>query len=129
MTSYLLIKIIPFWGLSLIGCSMLYLTPLIYTNNKAAIDTQIANAQDIVNKQAAQVKDLAGHHTAQASETIKSYAGDYSAKAQDYMGSVRQRNVSGPSATATRSSASGSYKASDFPAAPQSDIKTPTAGA
>ncbi|KAI9835502.1 MAG: hypothetical protein M1838_005278 [Thelocarpon superellum] len=128
LTSYFLIKIVPFWGLALIAASLLYITPFVYINNKEAIDAQIQSATDVINQQASQVKDLANQHTAQASETIKSYAGDYSSKAQDYLGSVRQRNVS-PSAnvapsTATRSTTSGSYKASDFPTAPQAGPKS-----
>ena len=130
MTSYLLIKIVPFWGLTLIGTCALYITPWVYRNNREIIDQQIQNASDIVNKQANQVKDLAGQHTARASENLKAYAGDYSAKAQEYMGSVRQRVPSanavtgtGKSSTATRSSTSGSYKSSDFPAAPKSGLQ------
>ena len=62
--------------------------------NKELIDTHVANAQDIANTQAQQVKQLAGHHTARASETVKQYAGDYSSKAQGYIGSARGRSQS-----------------------------------
>ena len=40
------------------------------------------------------LKDLAGHHTSRAHETVKSYAGDYTAKAQEYMGNARDRSTS-----------------------------------
>lgn len=138
MTAYLLIKIVPFWGLSLIATTLLYIVPFVYINNKEVIDTQINNASHVVNKQTAQIKDVAGHHTARASESVKNIAGDYSAKAQEYMGSARQttanaankataattgRSTSGttttkPTAAGSRNTSSA-YKTSDFPNAPQ----------
>jgi len=127
VVSYWLIKIVPFWGLSLIGVSCIYLGPLIYMTNKDLIDEHMANASNIVNSQASQVKDLAGHHTARASETVKAYAGDYSAKAQNYIGNARGRstspevNSSKPS-NAPMKSEPGSgpnYSPSDFPHAPK----------
>jgi hypothetical protein len=71
------------------------------------IDQQIRNASQIVNTQASQVKDLAGHHTARATETVKAYAGDYSAKAQNYIGSARGRSSS-PEVNTGSTSTSGS---------------------
>ena len=126
--SYWLIKFVPFWGLSLISVSCIYLGPLIYMNNKEFIDTNLANAQDVVNTQATQVKDLAGHHTNRASETVKQYAGDYSAKAQEYIGSARGRSNS-PEMSKTSASpapASGpesapAYSSQDFPHAPKQE--------
>ena len=127
--SYWLIKIVPFWGLSLIGVSSIYLGPLIYMNNKELIDTHLANAQDVANTQAKQVKDLAGHHTARASETVKQYAGGYSAKAQEYIGSARGRSqspeVSSKAAPASGPGAAPSLSSQDFPRAPKQE---PVAG-
>ncbi|KAL9125661.1 MAG: hypothetical protein Q9217_005170 [Psora testacea] len=122
--SYWLIKIVPFWGLSLIAVSCIYLGPLIYINNKGLIDAQLAHAQDLVNTQATQVKDLAGHHTARASETVKQYAGGYSAKAQGYIGSARQRSNSPEMAKSAPASGPGSapaYSHQDFPHAPKQE--------
>jgi hypothetical protein len=125
---YWLIKFVPFWGLSLIGVSCIYLGPLIYMTNKDLIDEHMANASNIVNSQATQVKDLAGHHTARASETVKAYAGDYSAKAQNYIGNARGRSTSPevssskPMSNAPIKSEPGSepnYSSSDFPHAPK----------
>ena len=131
---YWLIKIVPFWGLSLIGVSCIYLGPLVYMTNKELIDEQLSNASDIVNTQANQVKDLAGHHTARAQETVKAYAGDYSAKAQSYIGNARGRSTSPeiasskPAGNAPTTSGPGSspkYSSSDFPHAPKQE---PTPG-
>lgn len=126
--SYWLIKIVPLWGLSLIGVSCIYLGPLIYMTNKDLIDDHVTNASNIVSSQATQVKDLAGHHTTRASETVKAYAGDYSAKAQDYIGNARGRSTSPevasskPKSNAPLKSEPGSepkYSSSDFPHAPK----------
>lgn len=132
--SYWLIKIVPLWGLSLIGVSCIYLGPLIYMTNQELIDEHLSKASDVVNSQANQVKDLAGHHTARASETVKAYAGDYSAKAQSYIGNARGRSTSPevasskPMANAPMKSEPGSgpnYSPSDFPHAPKQE---PTPG-
>ena len=128
LLSYWLIKVVPFWGLSLIAVSCIYLGPLIYMTNKELIDHHVQNASEVANSQANQLKDLAGHHTARAHETVKSYAGDYSAKAQEYMGSVRGRstspevNSSKPTSNAPLKSEPGSapnYSSEDFPHAPK----------
>lgn len=135
LMSYWLIKFLPLWGLSLIAVSTIYLAPLIYMNNKEFIDMHLTNASDIVNSQANQVKELAGHHTARATETVKAYAGDYSAKAQEYIGNARGRSTS-PEATGNSSSSNNAplksepgdapkYASSDFPHAPKQE---PTPG-
>ena len=133
LMSYWLIKIVPFWGLSLIAVSCIYMGPLIYMTNKELIDHHVRNASEAANAQANQLKDLAGHHTARAQETVKSYAGDYSAKAQEYMGNVRGRstspelNSSKPKSNAPIKSEPGDrpqYNSGDFPHAPK-QVKYP----
>ena len=126
LLSYWLIKIVPFWGLSLIAVSCIYMGPLIYMTNKELIDHHLKNASEVANAQANQLKDLAGHHTARAQETVKSYAGDYSAKAQEYIGNARGRstspevNTSKPTSNAPIKSEPGSgLSDSDFPHAPK----------
>lgn len=127
--SYQLIKFVPFWGLCLIGTSTLFLVPLIYTSNQDFIDEHLSKVSDIVNSQTAQVKDIATHHTARASETVKAYAGDYTAKAQEYIGSARGRSTSPEignksSANAPIKSEPGDapmYSSSDFPHAPKQE--------
>lgn len=124
--SYFLIKIVPFWGLSLLSTSVLFLAPLIYKTNQELIDNQIANASHVVNQQTEQVKQLASHHAARAADTTKAYAADYSAKAQEMIGSARGRSSS---PAATKASAplqkenAPIVKSEDFPIAPKDGFK------
>lgn len=83
----------PFWGLSLIATSLLFLTPLIYKENKEVIDAQIENASRIVNQQTTQVRQIATQHASAAAATTKQYVDDYSLKAQEIIGH-RARSVS-----------------------------------
>ena len=127
--SYWLIKVVPLWGLSLIGTSIVFLGPLVYLNNKELIDSNLANAHEAVNSQTKQVKDLAGQHTARYSETAKQYASDYSAKAQGYIGTARKapETVQKPSAPSTAGPGSApGLDTKDFPHAPKQE---PIAGA
>ena len=125
--SYWLIKVVPLWGLSLISVSAVYLGPLIYINNKELIDQQLDNAYNIINSQAVQVRDLAAHHTSRATSTAKAYAGDYTSKAQEYIGSARGRSKSPELIKSTPhiKSEPGSdpkYSLSDFPHAPKQEL-------
>ena len=106
--------------------SIAYIAPLIYINNKAIIDEQFHNISEVLNSQATQVKDLAGHHTARATETVKAYAGDYTSKAQNYIGSAKARATSPGTSSANTPLKSGpgdrpSYSSSDFPHAPKQE--------
>ena len=112
---------------------VVYLAPLIYISNQELIDHHLANASNVVNTQANQVKELAGQQTARATNTVKAYAGDYSAKAQGYIGSARGRSTSpeltskSPASTPVKSGpgAGPNYSPSDFPHAPKQE---PTPG-
>ena len=125
--SYWLIKFVPLWGLSLIGVSVVYLTPLVYVNNKEVIDQQIDKVTEVINSQASQVKEIAGHHAERATSTVKAYAGDYSAKAQTYIGNARGRSnspevtTSSPQPTKSEPGDAPNYSPSDFPHAPQQE--------
>ncbi|MCJ1425082.1 hypothetical protein MMC29_002970 [Sticta canariensis] len=131
LLSYWLIRFLPFWGLSLIAVSTIYLGPLIYITNQEFIDQQLENASGIINTQANQVRDLAGHHAGRASNTVKAYAGDYTSKASSYIGSARHRSNSPElsySSNPPKQSGPGSppqYTSSDFPHAPKQE---PTPG-
>ncbi|KAI4113295.1 MAG: hypothetical protein LQ345_005696 [Seirophora villosa] len=121
--SYWLIKFTPIWGLSLITVSLLYLGPLVYMSNQEFIDHHLENATNVVNAQATQVKDLAGHHTSRAIETTKAYAGDYTSKAQGYIGGARG-STSPMGAKSGAKSGPGdapAYQSSDFPHAPKQE--------
>ncbi|KAL5316578.1 hypothetical protein ACEPPN_015627 [Leptodophora sp. 'Broadleaf-Isolate-01'] len=129
--SYYLIKVVPFWGLSLIGTSVLFIAPLIYKTNKELIDANLSKASSVINQQTEQVKQLASQQAARATETTKSFVGDYSAKAQEMIGSARGRSVS-PVASAKPAKTEPlnvkenipAYKNEDFPAAPKEEFKS-----
>ena len=114
------------WGLALISTSVLFLGPLIYKTNQELIDHHLTNASNIVNQQTEQVKQLASHHASRATDATKQYVGDYSAKAQEYIGSARARSVS---PTTVKKENVPSYKSEDFPAAPKEEFKAPPIGA
>jgi hypothetical protein len=127
--SYYLIKVVPFWGLSLISTSILFLAPLIYKTNQELIDHHVANATKVINQQTEQVKALAGQHAARATETTKGFVSDYSAKAQEYIGNARGRSVSPtlsskPAPEVKKENAPSAYKAEDFPEAPKEEFKS-----
>jgi len=110
---YWLIKWLPFWGLSLIATSVTFLAPLVYVKNQAFIDEHINNAGNLINAQAGQVRDLAAQHTSQATDTLKSYAGDYSQKAQQLINDARGK--------ATNGSAGNTVNSERFPSAPKTE--------
>ncbi|OBT66114.1 hypothetical protein VE03_05103 [Pseudogymnoascus sp. 23342-1-I1] len=87
--AYHLVKIVPLWGLALIGSSVLFLGPLVYTTNRELIDAQIEQLSQIVNAQTSQVRQMASQHASNAAATTKMYVGDYSAKAQEIIGRAR----------------------------------------
>ena len=123
LVSYWLIKIVPVWGLCLIGTNLVFLGPLIYISNKELIDGQLDQAGNLASAQSKQFKDLAGHHVGRATESAKAYTSDYTSKASNYIGNARGRSTSpelsklapsGPGAPPKESSA-------DFPHAPKQE--------
>ncbi|KAH7145760.1 Reticulon-domain-containing protein [Dactylonectria estremocensis] len=84
--SYFLVKLVPYWGLAVIGTTVVFLVPLVYTSNQELIDAQIQNASDLINSQTAQVKDVASKQIGQVSALSKQYAGDYTGKVQALLG-------------------------------------------
>lgn len=122
--SYWLIKWLPLWGLSLMGISLMYFCPLIYIQNQEFIDENLRNAGNILNQQATQVKELAAHHTGRASETVKTYAGEYGSKAQQMIGSAKTRaeqTIHSKTGKPESRAPSSNYSNADFPAAPKQD--------
>ncbi|OBT91683.2 hypothetical protein VE01_10249 [Pseudogymnoascus verrucosus] len=150
--SYHLVKIVPLWGLALIGTSVLFLGPLVYTTNKALIDGQIEQLSQIVNAQTTQVRQMASQHASNAAATTKMYVGDYSAKAQEIIGRARSSSPAdrksvepsvttgvtaskvpstssfSPAATSTKKSKSKSAipAADSFPKVPETDSFAPS---
>ncbi|KAF7944670.1 uncharacterized protein EAE97_005303 [Botrytis byssoidea] len=123
--SYYLIKLIPFWGLTLIATSVLFISPLVYKTNKELIDNTLAQISSIVNQQTEQVKQLASQHASHVAETTKQYAGEYAHKAQEMIGSARSRSGS-PEASrvASPTAKTNGIKEEDFPAAPKEEFKS-----
>ncbi|RFU27033.1 hypothetical protein B7463_g9293, partial [Scytalidium lignicola] len=146
--SYFLVKIVPYWGLALIGSSVLFLAPLIYKSNKEVIDLYLRQATDAVNEQAEHVKQAAAHHAAQATDATKHMVSEYSAKAQEMIsrgrsvspialtkpqmaktptksesGAIPSVHVSEPDSKSENLPSATAYKADDFPLAPTADIK------
>jgi len=124
--SYYLVKIVPYWGLSLIATTVLFFAPLLYKSNQEFIDEHLRQASQVVNSQTAQLREATQKTTAQYTEVTKQYVGDYTAKAQDL---IRGRSASPeahtkPAAIAVKKE----YKDADFPAPPQDTFqpaKTP----
>jgi hypothetical protein len=93
LITYFLIKITPPWGLALLFTTLAYFLPLAYIQNREMIDTHVANAQDLINKQATQVRDLAAEHTNKAMQASQGALKDYSSKAQEMIGSAKKTAV------------------------------------
>lgn len=113
--TYYLIKIVPFWGMALIATSVIFLGPLIYLENKELIDAQLQHAGHVIGQQTSQIKDLTAQHTSKGLESVKQYTGTAAAKAQDLVGTARQRI---PSPTTGKAP----VKENDFPSAPKTDL-------
>jgi uncharacterized membrane-anchored protein YhcB (DUF1043 family) len=116
--AYYLVKIVPYWGLALIGTTVTFFTPLVYKNNQEVIDYQLHHASEVINAQTQQLRQTAQKSTAQATEVTKQYMGDYTAKAQQLIG--RGRSASPETAVKL---APKEYKDADFPEPPK-DYKT-----
>jgi hypothetical protein len=124
-SAYWLIKILPFWGLSLLAVSIAYLGPLVYITNREIIDAQIDSLQQTINSQAHQLKGLAEERTHHATGVVKQYVGDYSNKAQEYINIRRSASpeiskAAGP-AVKTEPEPEALVKTPDFPEAPKDE--------
>ncbi|TEA12955.1 Reticulon-like protein 1 [Colletotrichum sidae] len=124
--AYYLVKIVPLWGLALIGTTSVFGIPLIYTSNQELIDAQLNKAGEVLNQQTSQFRTVASKHTAQAADITKQYVGDYTAKAQQLIG---RRSVSpeaspkpASAAPAAPAPAAPSVEEKDFPAAPSTEF-------
>ncbi|EON69416.1 hypothetical protein W97_08676 [Coniosporium apollinis CBS 100218] len=124
LISYFLIKVVPLWGLSLIATSIIYLAPLIYVKNKDVIDEQLNRTGQIVRRQTNQMREAAAQQTSRATETVKTYADEYSHKAQDLIGQAKRRASRQTSPEAMKGdsdNSSSSVRADDFPTAPRQE--------
>ncbi|KAI3328336.1 Reticulon-domain-containing protein [Ustulina deusta] len=118
--SYFLAKIVPYWGLALIGTTVLFLAPLIYTTNQELIDQYVQEGSNMLNSQTEQLRQVASKHTSQATEITKQYMGDYTAKAQMMLhrgGSASPEPVPNPTPQSN-------VKETDFPKAPKQEFES-----
>ncbi|RGP73746.1 hypothetical protein FLONG3_6237 [Fusarium longipes] len=83
--SYYLVKLVPIWGLALIGTTVAFIVPLIYTSNQELIDQQLNHASELINAQTSQIQSVASKQMEQVSNISKQYVGDYSGKVQDLL--------------------------------------------
>lgn len=107
--SYYLVKVVPYWGLSLIATTVLFFAPLIYTTNQELIDSQLKHASEIVSAQTSQLRTVAQKNTEKATQVTKQYMGDYTAKAQSL---IKGAQTNGKE-----------LKPTDFPSPPKEDFK------
>ncbi|OLN97599.1 Reticulon-like protein 1 [Colletotrichum chlorophyti] len=121
--AYYLVKIVPFWGLSLIATTALFLVPLVYTSNQELIDAQLNKAGEVLNQQTSQFRNVASKHTAQATEITKQYVGDYTAKAQQLIGRRSASPEAVPKPAPAPAAAAPSVEEKDFPAAPSAEFE------
>jgi hypothetical protein len=119
--SYFLIKLLPLWGLTLLATSVTFLSPLIYVNNKELIDGHLNHAGNLISSQANQVRDIAAQNTQKASDSLRSYAGEYSQKAQELIDNARGKVSGTPSPVTTPGVTGTTTKAPQFPVAPKTE--------
>ncbi|KAI1619150.1 Reticulon-domain-containing protein [Exophiala viscosa] len=131
--TYYLIKLLPFWGMSLLSTCVIFLGPLIYLENKGLIDAQLENASNVIGHQTSQIKDLTAQHTSKGLDTVKQYTGTATAKAQEFVGSARQKipqpatgttstNGSTTGPTGPTGTGKAPFQENDFPSAPKTDL-------
>lgn len=104
----------------MIAVTIAYLGPFAYIHNREVVDAQIEHAQSIINSQAHQLRDLAQEGTAHATGVVKQYVGDYSAKAQGYMGTMSSDSTKASTPSPAKP-AEPAVKAPDFPEAPKGE--------
>ncbi|SPN98602.1 related to cell wall protein cwl1 [Cephalotrichum gorgonifer] len=125
--SYYLVKVVPYWALAILGTTVAFVVPLVYTSNQELIDEQLKNAADIVSAQTAQLRSTAAQHTQQVAGLTKQYMGDYSAKAQNVLrgrsASPEVQQKTFPSAPTHQPSAASDIKEADFPSAPTGSVE------
>ncbi|GJN80865.1 Reticulon [Purpureocillium lilacinum] len=119
--SYYLVKLVPYWGLAVIGTTVAFFVPLIYTTNQELIDHHLKNASDAIGAQTAQVRSVAQKQADHLATVGKQYAGDYTGKVQEML---RGRSAS-PTAP-TKAAPVPAAKQPVFPVPPTEEPKKQT---
>lgn len=91
--SYFLVRLVPYWGLAVIGTTVAFFVPLIYISNQELIDRHLDNISEAIGAQTAQVRSILQKQADQLAATGKQYAGDYTGKVQEML---RGRGASPP---------------------------------
>ena len=78
-------KLVPYWGLAVLGTILAFVLPLVYITNKELIDHHLKNASDVVEAQTSQVRNVAKKQAEQVTAIGKQYAGDYTGKVQEML--------------------------------------------
>lgn len=120
--AYHLVKLVPYWGLAIIGATVAFLVPLVYTTNQELIDEHIKKASKMINAQTAQVRSVAQKQAGHLTTMGKQYAGDYTGKVQEML---RGRGAS--STVQTKPAAAA--KAPEFPHLPTEELLKAAAAA
>ncbi|KAI1823607.1 Reticulon-domain-containing protein [Xylaria intraflava] len=118
--SYFLAGVVPYWGLALIGTTVVFFAPLIYTTNKELIDHYLQEGSDALSSQTEELRQVASKHASQATEITKQYMGDYTAKAQMML----HRGRSASPEPAAKPAPQSNIREADFPEAPKQDLKS-----
>lgn len=118
--SYHLVKLVPYWGLAVIGTTLAFILPLVYTTNQELIDQHLKSASDVINAQTAQVQGVVQKQAENVTSMTKQYAGDYTGKVQEMLG-VKGGAGSAPTTETIGKDAEYVPKDSSFPTAPIDD--------
>ncbi|OAA61404.1 Reticulon [Cordyceps fumosorosea ARSEF 2679] len=119
--SYFLVKLVPYWGLAILGTTLAFFVPLVYAANKELIDEHLQTASEAINAQTAQVREAAQKQADQLTALGKQYAGDYTGKVQDM---IRGRPAPTAAPVAPEKTPAKA-KAPEFPTAPTEEPIAP----
>lgn len=126
--AYYLVKLVPYWGLTVIATTVVFFVPLIYTTNQELIDQQLQSATDVINAQTNQVRDVTQKQIGHVSDITKQYAGDYTAKVQDLLRGRSQSPEAVPKRSAAPVDSAPKYtvreKQPEFPVVPVAPVKS-----
>jgi hypothetical protein len=97
--TYHLTKIVPYWGLAIMGTLLAFIAPLVYVTNQELIDHHLKNAGEVIDAQTAQVRSVAQKQAESVTAIGKQYAGDYTGKVQEMLrGGRKTSNPTFPTA-------------------------------
>jgi hypothetical protein len=108
---------------------VLYFAPLVYLQNKELIDAQLNRTAEVIKQQSNQLRDASAQSISRASETARSYAGEYGSQVQNLIGNAKAKTAQTYDQAAgqvKQATSSKQVNHSDFPKAPEEPIGTAT---